>query len=124
MMRTALLIATSCLLFGTASADRRIVEQLESSYELVLKDVTLPSGAGGTIIFPECENCSLKSMRVNADTRYLLNGTDLALEDLVRRVADIRRNGTDTNTGVYVHYEIKTSAVNRVRVIEFPAAAR
>ncbi len=122
MMRIALSIVAGCLLFGTASADRRIVEQLERSYELLLGDVTLPGGEAGTVIFTPCETCARETLRVNGDTRYLLNGVDLSLADLKLRVDGIRGNGGAANTGVYIHYDIKTTQVNRVRVVEFSRA--
>ena len=121
MTRIATLLVAGCLLLlaAAASADRRIVEELERSYELVLSETTLPRDAAGSIVFKECETCAIRSVRVNSDTTYFVNEAQVPFDDFARLAQDIEARGGDADTGVYVHYDIKTLRVNRVRVVEF-----
>ena len=125
MMRTVLSVLAASALASTtvwAQQHHRILEQLENSYELVLDDVTLPASTVGSIVFKECDTCERRSLQVNPATQYIVNDVEVAFVDLAGIANDIRSRGHAEDTGVYVHYDIKTSRVNRIYVYEFARA--
>lgn len=113
-----MILAACTLLSSAAWAHFRIIEQVESSYELTLdKVLSFPGSTAGTIIFRECPECESRALRVTADSRYFVNGSELVFSDFQRLVADIQAlQRAEAATGVYVHYDIETQNVNRIRV--------
>jgi len=88
-MKLKLFIIAMCLGMALpAAADFTTIEQ---AYEVALSDVRLPRSENGTIAFKECSTCEFKTRRVDADTRWLLNGKAVPLQKFrqaVDRVAD------------------------------------
>lgn len=124
MMRILLPVLTACLLASsTASAFKRVFELLEGSYELILDEVTLPDSTAGTIIFRECDTCERRSLRVTSGTRYFVNGVELPFTDFKLR-AEALRNNDDDAKGVYVYYDLETTNVTRLRVVQFRVPPR
>lgn len=121
-MKRIALPAVATALLGAASATQAqpALELKEASYELTLENVTLPSSTVGTVIFRECPECATHSMPVNPATRYFVDGVELSF-DKFRAAADTLRSslGPDLAVGVYVHYALDTSAVNRIRLSKF-----
>lgn len=100
-----------------ASAHYRIIEQKEKSYELVLKDVTIPGSTAGTVIFKACEDCDPQSLRVTAATLYVVDGIERSFVEFQQAAAALRsRDGAQSDAGVYVHYDMGTLLVNRIRL--------
>jgi hypothetical protein len=87
----------------------------EDAYEVLLADVVLPGGAGGSVVFTPCADCSSLSFRVTAETGYLFNSTAVALVDL--KLAAL---AADPNaTGVYVFVDRETTRVSRIAIDTF-----
>lgn len=113
------IVAVCAFSAADASAQgRRSLEQVEKSYELVIDQVTLPSSGVGTVIFKECDTCQPVALRVNGGTQYFLNGTAVPLANLQRAAAALRQQRRATDIGVYVHYDIASKDVTRIRVEE------
>lgn len=118
-MRIVLPVVAVCVLASAAApAQRRTLEQVESSYELVLTQIELPSNTSGTVIFKECDTCDTVALRVTSATQYFLNGAAISLADL-RATAETVQGERAANIGVYVHYSLATDDVTRVRVTRF-----
>ncbi|HEX7080018.1 MAG TPA: hypothetical protein VF329_03290 [Gammaproteobacteria bacterium] len=123
MTKILLPLLAACLLASpNAWAFKRVFELVERSYELTLDTVTLPDSTAGTVIFRECDTCDPKSLRVTSATRYFLDGTELAFADFKQMVEALRADD-DTIKGVYVHYDIETTNVTRIRVVQYPRLA-
>ena len=76
------------LLLATASADIRTVEL---AHEVRLADLRLPQAESGTVGYRTCDECEYQTDRVTAETRWLLNGRIVPLDDFrvsLARVAD------------------------------------
>lgn len=61
-----------------ASADYVTIEQ---AYEVALSEIRLPRGPMGTIAFKPCSTCSVETKRVDADTRWMINGKAVPLRE-------------------------------------------
>ena len=78
-MKLKVLITAALLSLALpAAAD---FKQVQEAYEVALSDLRLPRAHNGTIAFKECESCDYVSVRVGADTRYMLNGKAVPLKE-------------------------------------------
>ena len=77
-MKIKLILAALLLAFAVpAGAEIRL---LQKGYEVSLGNLRLPATEGGTIAFRACDACAFITKRVNADTRWVLNGQRVSLE--------------------------------------------
>ena len=117
MTRTTLtvsLLALAAVSFGDADAQgRRVVRQIETSYELWLGDVTLPTRTGGTLTVKPCAECPTVMHRVDAETTYSVNGGRVEFDDF-RTIADERRQSDGMGASMTVHVDIDSGRVTRV----------
>jgi hypothetical protein len=93
-----------------AAADFSTVTQ---AYEVGLSDLRLPGNAHGTLAFKECSDCTPQAIRVNSNTRYVLNGRTVTLATFRSSVKDMR-GGRDVAATVLHHLE--TNVITGVRV--------
>jgi hypothetical protein len=54
---------------------------IEEAYEARLSEVRLPRGPMGTIAFKPCSTCDVQTKRVDANTRWLINGKAVPLRE-------------------------------------------
>lgn len=87
-----------------AAADFTVVTE---AYEVALSNLRLPGTVNGTLTFRECDECSYRTVRVTAGTRYELNNEALTLEDFRKAVEDVR-NPSDVTVTVLHHLESDT----------------
>lgn len=66
------------------------------TYEVSINSFRAPLTANGTVTLRECDECDYHAVRVTGQTRYLINGTALRLEDFRKRVVNIRLAGDTT----------------------------
>jgi biopolymer transport protein ExbD len=101
-MKLKLLIATAllCMAFPAAAEFTTV----EKAYELALSDVRLPRNNTGTIAFKECDSCDYMTVRVGADTRYMLNGKAVPLKKF-REALSVVENSDDQLVTVLRHVE-------------------
>jgi len=118
-LRTILLAATLFGLAHTAGA-ARVLEQVERAVELRLSQLTLPGGTDGTLSFRTCADCRVGSHRVSATTKYLLDGSEVPLEDFRRAIEEIRKSrAANESTIAAVFLDLATERVTRVSVRRF-----
>ena len=120
-MNRAIFAMMAVLLGGISSAWAvRVMEQPEDAYELVLGDVSLPSGVPGSVRFRACPTCGTTSLRVTSATTYFVNGTRLEFPDFSEIAVAIRQmDGGNDNTAVYVFFDIESQRVNRLALDHF-----
>jgi hypothetical protein len=117
MFRVAIaMIALSLSALSPAWA-YRVLDQIENAYELRLGLVTLPSGSSGSVIFTACETCRTTSLRVSAETKYFVDGSEVSLADLRTAAERLRATAEGRErTAVYVFYEPTSLRVTRVKL--------
>lgn len=88
----------------SAAADFRTITE---AYEVDLNDLRLPGSEYGTLTFKPCSDCELRTLRVTANTRYLINDRDYTLAEFAEQLKRIR-NRTDHSVVVLHHLESNT----------------
>jgi len=117
MQRIILVVLAALVLSPDASWAVRVLEQLESSYELGLNAVDLPQSAAGAVVFKACATCTAQSMAVNASTRYFTGRQQVTLGELNQVAARLEQSATGGDDAlVMVHYDIDTKVVTRIRI--------
>jgi hypothetical protein len=110
-MKLKLFIIAMCLGMALpAAADYVTIEQ---AYEVALSDIRLPRSENGTIAYRQCGTCELRTTRVDAETRWLVNGKPVSLKkfrEAVSRVADRE------NEAVSVLHHLERNRVTAVSV--------
>ena len=72
---------------------------LEQAHEVNLSEMRLPVHETGTIAFrAACFNCAHQTLRVNANTRYVLDGHDVTLEKFRKAMARVTERGEQVVT--------------------------
>lgn len=82
---TALALSTLALSLPAIGQDRIV----SKAYEIALRDFQAPATANGGVGFKECSSCPQNLKRVTPDTRYLLDGRSVRLQDFRDAVAAI-----------------------------------
>lgn len=91
--------------FGAAHAANYVESAVETSTALVHLPDTVPQ----TVSVRTCPACLAKELTANAETRYFVGKTAVAL-DVLRKAA------AQTNTHVYVFYDAKQKVITRIRL--------
>ena len=77
-MKLKVFIAAAMLGLATpVSADYVTIEE---AYEVALSELRLPGSETGTIAFKPCSTCEFYTKRVDANTRWLINGETVSLK--------------------------------------------
>jgi len=112
----AVLASLTLAVAGSAHAFR-VMEKVEGSVELALRELALPSGGRAAVMYRPCAACPLKMQSVTARTTYYFNGRVVTLVELLAAVDEVRQRPADEARAVaFVHYDLNTEDVNRVRV--------
>lgn len=101
----------------TSAFALRVLEEVENSFELTLAEVQLPTSATGAVSFRGCDGCRATTLRVTTSTKYLIDGTEVALAELQRIAEELRQSssrGEDVFTGVY--FDLASSEVTRISI--------
>ena len=115
MLRNAFVLVVA-LALGASQAVRadRIVEQVESSFELSLALANLPAGGVGDVSFKTCDKCDVQSRLLTASTRFFVSGHEVAAAAFVETAADVRKQESAAPRSLLVLYvDKKTLHVNR-----------
>lgn len=119
-MRCALLSMLLGLTLMQAASAQRIFPVLgvtEAVHELSLSDITMPRTTTGLVLFRPCPTCEEQTVPVAATTRYILDGTDLPLDefrDAARRLRAAYR--AEDLVGVGLAVDIDEQRVNRISI--------
>ena len=103
----------TAMMLGLAMPAAAEFKTIAEAYEVALSEIRLPQSASGTIAFKPCATCDFSTRRVDADTRWVINGKAVSLEKFraaVRRVAD--RN----NEAVTILHHLERNRVTEVSV--------
>ena len=86
---------------------------IEEAYEARLSEIRLPRTETGTIAFKPCSTCDVTTKRVDAETRWLINGKAVPLRkfrEATEKVADPAKEA------VSVLHHLKKDRVTAVSV--------
>lgn len=122
-MHRILTLITILLLAGAQAAWAvRVIEQVESSYELGLGDATLPLSSSGSVTFKACAECTVQAVPVTTSTRYFLVKEEVSLAQFNEQARNMRSQpGVVARTMLMVHYDIDTKRATRLVLKTFPA---
>ena len=76
---------TRLAIVGIACVSAAPVFAAHNAVETTLNEVVLPATAGGTIVLRPCDTCAPKSIRVTAQSRYFITGTEVTLKDFLEQ---------------------------------------
>ena len=107
MLRILSASLLAALLAGGNAWAQRVLEPIESSYEVPLANVVMPSSTADTVIFTPCSGCDTTSLSVNASTTYFVDAKQYGFADFIRSVKKIADNGEENRTAVYIRYSVK-----------------
>lgn len=120
MKRLSIVLLALAFSVTTPSWGYRVLGEIESSYELELGEVGLPRATMGTVHFRTCEDCRSTSLRVNASTRYFVNGMQYEFREFLDLVEDIKDTaGGNENSMVGLFYDKPTGMILRLMVTEY-----
>ena len=105
-------IVAVALLMAAFSANAQFVTVSEA-YELRLSDVRVPATPSSGIIFRECGDCEMKTVRVTPQTLYIVNGRTVSLKDFRAAVFSVSDR---TSTPVIVKHHLESDTVESVSV--------
>lgn len=113
----ALVVALLAGVFATTAHAFRVLERVEHSVELAMRDLKLPADTGGTVQWRPCATCSVQVHTVTAETKYVLNERVLPLPEFLAEIEKIRERPTvEDRTIAGVFLDINTERVNKVVV--------
>lgn len=118
MSRSIAVLLVALAAASAASAQAlRVLEPVERSVELALRELTLPAAGRRAVLYRPCATCPLEAHTVNDKTTYLFNDRVLPLAEFLAAVEQVRQRPAEEARAVaFVYYDIRTEDVNRVRV--------
>jgi hypothetical protein len=118
MNRSTIAVAAVLLgAFGTSAHAFRVMEDVETSVEIALRDVTLPADANGTLSFRSCATCPIQTHSLSYETVYRFNGRALSFEEFAAAVGDLRETpSVESRALAGVFLDLNTERVTRVIV--------
>ena len=118
MLRTAFVLVLALGAFGDARA-QRLLEPVETSFELPLALAILPAGGVGGVNFKPCDTCTGYSRLLTASTRFFVNGREVMAADFVTAANDIRKaEAANPRSLLMLYVDMKTQQVNRAAVFQ------
>lgn len=86
---------------------------ITQAYEVALGDLRLPGSTGGTLAFKQCSECKTQTLRVNSNTRYVLNGRTVTLD---RFKAELNAaQGSDEVAATVLHH-LESNIITGVKI--------
>ncbi len=80
---------------------------ISKAYEVSLSDLRVPATPSSGVIFKECAECDMMSVRVTPNTQYIVNGKSLLLKDFRKAVFQVTHRDT-TSVTILHHLESDT----------------
>ena len=120
MTRVITLVFMLALASTANAAAVRVMEQAEDAHELRLGEVSLPSAAGGSVIFKACSDCRTSALRVTEATVYEVDGQLVDLKTFNKLAKGFRgKRGGAVDTAVYVFFRVDSRLVTRLVLDSF-----
>ena len=114
------IVAVMALLIGSLAGSvqaLRVIEEVEGSVELALRDLTLPADATGAVAYRACATCTRETHAVTAATSYQLNGRPMPFVEFLAAIDEIRdMPSVEGRTLAGVFFDLNTQRVTRVIV--------
>ncbi|MBT8084269.1 MAG: hypothetical protein HKN35_02915 [Woeseia sp.] len=110
MNRKLTLLLTLAFLNAAALAD---IKTITEAHEINLNNFRAPGTTSGTISMRDCDACTPTTLRVNADTRYFVNGEVVSLADFRQQLASSRNRN---ETVVIVSHHLESNTVRAIKV--------
>jgi len=115
------IVAVMALLIGALASSAnalRVIEDVEGSVEIALRDLTLPGDDTGTVVYRACATCTVKTHSVTASTSYHLNGQAMPFVEFSAAIDEIRdKPSVEGRTLAGVFFDLNTQRVTRVIVV-------
>ena len=102
-----LLAVTLLTLSFSAAADFVTVTE---AYEVTVSDLTMPVNEVGTLKFKQCDDCEWQTVLVNGSTLYVLNGTNVALNEF-----KVQISGANNKTATVLHH-LESNRITAVKI--------
>jgi len=120
MLRNAFVLVVA-LALGASQAVRadRIIEEVESSFEIPLASANLPAGGVGDVSFKTCDKCDVQSRLLTPSTHFFLSGHEVAATAFIEAAAGIRKQeSAEPRSLLMLYVDKKTLHVNRVALFQ------
>jgi hypothetical protein len=117
------IVAVTALLFGafaTTAHAFRVIEEVENSVEIALRDVTLPENVNGSLSYRPCATCTTQTHSVSVETVYRLNGRTLSFEEFAAAIDELPASAEGRGlAGVF--FDLNTKRITRL-IVRVPNA--
>ena len=94
----------------TAMADFKTITRAN---EVRLNEFRLPASVNGIASFKACGACSMQTVNVNAETRYLLNNEYVSLPEMRRSLALV--SSRDRKTVIVMHH-LESDLITKISI--------
>jgi hypothetical protein len=117
MLRKAIVFLAALGSFQAAWAVR-VLEPVESSFEIPLALANLPLGGVGDVSFKTCDKCNAQSRLLTPSTRFFLSGHEVTAQAFIEAAADARKLETaKSHSLLMIYVDKKTLNVNRAALM-------
>jgi biopolymer transport protein ExbD len=111
-MRSKLfLLLAALMIYGQAAADFKTIAK---AYEVPLTELGLPVSLSGSLSFRECDTCERFTVRIDANTRFLVNQEATTLDDFRQRVRGL---SNAAERPVTVLHDLESNTVIEVHIL-------
>ena len=105
-------IAIATLMLAAQSAFAEFTTVTRAS-EVRLSEFSLPASVNGIASFKPCGACDMKTVSVNADTRYRLNDQTVSLSEMRRSLATV--SNRDRKTVIVMHH-LESNLITQISI--------
>ena len=88
-------------------------ETVSRAYEVALGKIRIPTSAYSSMSFSECEDCEMHTVRLTANTRFVVNGRTVTFEKFREITAAV--NDADS-VPVIVLRHLKSDTITKISV--------
>ena len=82
-------VLITVMMLGLAMPAVADFETIAEAYEVALSEIRLPRTETGTIAFKPCSTCDVTTKRVDAQTRWLINGEAVPLREFREALEEV-----------------------------------
>ena len=111
-MKFTQFIAIATLILAAPSALAEFTTVTRAS-EVRLSEFRLPASVNGIASFKPCGACDMKTVSVNADTRYRLNDQVVSLADMRRSLASVTSRNRKI---VIVRHHLESDLITQISI--------
>lgn len=113
-IRTLAIALIACLSLP-AAADFTTVSR---AYEIALSNFQVPATANSGVTFKQCADCELVTVRATPETRYVVDGKAVSLQEFRKDVLQIRNR---TEAYVTVKHHLELDVIESISVARKPS---